>query len=186
MTTTATTTTTTTTQAPAECALGTFWCNKFDQAGISVDDQSKVSEGEGVWLYDDKSTKVGRGSGNSACDPAQVFCAHPLGNRFGWGSNQAQAIKAAIDNGGVHPQAPQAPAECALGTFWCNKFDQAGISVDDQSKVSEGEGVWLYDDKSTKVGRGSGNSACDPAQVFCAHPLGNRFGWGSNQAQAIK
>ncbi len=50
-------------------------------------------------------TRVGYGSGSDACDSSRLVCAG-AGDTFGWGSEQATAVKIAIDSGGAHPNAP--------------------------------------------------------------------------------
>jgi len=94
--------TSTTSSTDPECSLGNYWCTLLTDAGISPEDQSKVTkDDQGLWYYNHQSTKVGTGAHNATCDSAVVFCAGGL--TFGYGGEQTIAVKAAIDNGGVHP-----------------------------------------------------------------------------------
>jgi len=88
----------------AACLLGSDWCTKFDDAGVSVADQSKITNSDGAWRYDGTTTRVGMGTYGQPCDSAVVFCAG--GATWGTGDQQAEAVNAAIENGGIHPNAP--------------------------------------------------------------------------------
>merc|ERR1719235_2337865 len=92
-----------------KCSLSNYWCKLLDGVGMSLSDQSKVTTENGQWYYNGQSTKVGMGGHSQNCDSTIVLCAG--GSTFGWGKKQAIAVQAAIDNGGVHPSAPETEPE---------------------------------------------------------------------------
>jgi len=97
------------------CYLGWFWCKRMQDAGIPASEAAKLSFGPDPqvdeWHYDGKPTCVARGVDWAACseDDTALLCPGKRllsSNTFGTGEAQAEAVKAAIDNGGVHPDCP--------------------------------------------------------------------------------
>lgn len=77
------------------------WVREFDRVGI---DPRDMSHDEGMWYHRRKSTCVGYGDWDDLCLKHESFCAG--GKTFGNSRIQVDAIKAALDNGGTHPDCP--------------------------------------------------------------------------------
>jgi hypothetical protein len=80
---------------------------------VSSSNRAKVTRTDDRWFYNQKELGVGYGKKDSTCDTSAFFCAG--GKTFGSGLEQAKAVKAAIDNEGIHPQAPT-PSQTATKT----------------------------------------------------------------------
>lgn len=99
--------TTSTTTPPPACTPGnmhSYWVGKFKAQIADMATINKICYANSQWYFDGKSTKVGQGGWNKNCDTKNLKCMR--GGTFGWGSQQAAGVAAAIANGGVHPQAP--------------------------------------------------------------------------------
>ncbi|CAK9079343.1 GTP-binding protein TypA/BipA-like [Durusdinium trenchii] len=83
------------------CKLGEYWCPLMKKTGLSAPDIQKVTVANAEWQYDGEPLRVGYGQHSKACPAAQVYCAG--GAVFGTGQSQANAVRDAIQNGGIHP-----------------------------------------------------------------------------------
>ncbi|CAE7649030.1 typA [Symbiodinium pilosum] len=137
----------------------------------------RVSSQEQEWYYNAEGTKVGKGEWDKACDQKLYFCAGQT--KYGAGIRQAQAVKAAIENHGVHPE----KADCLLGKYWCKILESAGISKQDRGSIRTKDGEWQFKSKGTKVGFGSYKEKC-PKEFKCAG--GTKYGLGIEQAREVK
>ncbi|CAJ1414630.1 unnamed protein product [Effrenium voratum] len=160
------------------CTLGKYWCKQLQRAGLVRNDAGRVSYSKGVWYFKGETTKVGQGSWKKACDNRKLFCAGK--SRFGFGIQQAQAVKEAILNGGLHPDMEP----CPLSKYWCTQMQRAGIRGRDIAKLKGKSGEWLFHETSLKVGYGSYKKTCDSVELFCAG--GAKYGSGAAQALAVK
>ena len=99
----------------------TWWCGLADGCGLTREDQTRITYGGGVWLYDGASIGIGRGESTDACDTSTLYCAGGSSTppTFGWGADQVCAAKEAVDSGGWHPGAPVQWGAAALAFDPC-------------------------------------------------------------------
>jgi len=77
------------------------WVEKFLRVGV---DPKDITHDESVWYYKRRSTCVGYGDWKDECPKHESYCA---GERiFGDANAQVDAIKKALERGGVHPECP--------------------------------------------------------------------------------
>merc|ERR1719235_561949 len=132
------------------CHVGQYWCDKLSTAGLTSPQVGAVTEQEKVWYYNGQSTGVGKGQYNEACDSTKVVCAGVT--TFGTATNQATAVKEAIANGGVHPNAPTTPGDGAPATTVMIKS-----ALDAKCVIFSGNG---NDKHPSRHDWGSGNEFC--------------------------
>jgi len=78
--------------------LGPYWDAIYKTAGVSAADTKVIGCYKNVWMYKGVNTKVGCGLHNAAC--SAPFCAGK--SNYGFGKDQAAAVKKAIKNGGTY------------------------------------------------------------------------------------
>jgi len=135
-------------------------------------------------------TCVGQGKSSGVCDNTKVVCASG-GSTNGYGSQQAAAVKAAINNDGVHPNCEDPCEGIADGwgvgtnTYWHKQFKNAGLTDAQIGKICAAGSKWYYNSVDTCVGQGKSSGVCDNTKVVCASK-GSTNGYGSQQAGAVK
>ena len=77
------------------------WAGKFRAIGI---DPKDMTHDDGVWYYRRRSTCVGYGDWTDECPKHESYCAG--GKVFGDSQTQVNAVGAALNNGGTHPECP--------------------------------------------------------------------------------
>jgi len=166
-----------TSQETPKCLLGKYWCEQFQKAGVAIADQARIGSKGNEWLYNAEGTKVGKGDSDKDCNQKLYFCAGQT--KYGSGLKQAQAVKSAIQNHGVHPE----KADCSLGKFWCKILAAAGIAKKDRGSIRTKDGEWYFKGKGTKIGFGSYKEKC-PRKFLCAG--GRKYGMAIQQAREVK
>lgn len=165
-----------------------YWGPTFKRAGLTTTQTEGICRGSGMWYYNSVSTCVGAGGHSAVCDSSKVVCPGG-GKKYGWGSQQAAATKAALNNGGTHPNCPNAcenvPGGESMGgnSYWGPKLRGAGLTAVEAGRVCFMGGQWYYNGRSTCVGGGGSSAACDSSRLVCAG--GSRFGYGTQQAAAV-
>jgi len=117
-----TTAPTTTAPAPATPAptprkthkrrLSYYWRLRLKELGVPASDIQKLTLRRGPdgktpeFYYGEVATGIGNGRHEYPCPSTVVYCAGGH-NKFGWSKDRVEAIKVAIQNGGVHPEAPR-------------------------------------------------------------------------------
>lgn len=82
-----------------------YWVNQFRSVQLNDDKMKQVQFCGNEWYYGATPTCVGKGKSQEQCETS-YFCAGK-GTTYGYGKQQASAVKMAIGNDGVHPNCPQ-------------------------------------------------------------------------------
>lgn len=178
---------------PNGWGIGTssYWNGQFKKAGLTDTQIGKVCVAESKYYYNSVDTCVAQGSYSGVCDSSKVVCAGGE-NKNGYGNQQAAAVKAAINNGGVHANCRNDPCEGIedgwdIGTsgYWYTQFKNAGLADTQIGRICVAGSKYYYNSVDTCVGKGSHSEVCDSSKAVCGGG-GNKYGYGSQQASAVK
>lgn len=83
---------------------GRDWQERFNNAGLTAEQQRDITHDDSMWYYQRVATCVGYGHPSEECPKHESYCIG--GDTFGSLQNQALAVAEAIGKGGVHENCP--------------------------------------------------------------------------------
>jgi len=112
------------------CKLTPFWCDAFEEAGVEEQYLCHITlstsrEPKGEWLLAWEDMRIGWSDEfDMNCNYRKVFCAG--GTTYGHISQQVEAVKLALMNGGKHPRAPNKLQPCVYSQCSMIRVKQSG------------------------------------------------------------
>jgi len=144
---------------------------------------------------------VSHGEHDQAITPRTVSANGKGSDRNGYGNKQAEAVKVAIHNGGVHPNCPTTTTTtstptttttstlavgCTWDSYWCPLLVQAGISPGQAQTCVAKNGQWNCDGKDTCVSHGGYNEKITAQLVSAKGTKWLMNGYGIEQTRAVQ